>query len=102
MNLPLQWFPAPGKLNLFLHVLGSRADGMHELQTALRLIDRSDRVGIAIRKDGEVRFSGAFGDENLCVKAAKLLKEESRTLLGCDIDLDKHIADILGVRSHAS
>jgi 4-diphosphocytidyl-2-C-methyl-D-erythritol kinase len=89
MNWPLQWFPAPGKLNLFLHVLGRRADGMHELQTVFRLIDRSDRVGIAIREDGEVRFSGAFGDENLCVKAAKLLKEETRTLLGCDIELEK-------------
>jgi len=89
MSSPLQWVPAPGKLNLFLHVLGRRADGMHELQTVFRLIDRSDRVGIAIREDGGVRFSGAFGDENLCVKAAKLLKEETRTLLGCDIGLEK-------------
>jgi 4-diphosphocytidyl-2-C-methyl-D-erythritol kinase len=91
MNSPPQWFPAPGKLNLFLHVLGRRADGMHELQTVFRLIDRSDRVGIAIREDGEVRFSGAFGDENLCVKAAKLLKEKTRTLLGCDLELEKQL-----------
>ncbi len=62
---------------------------MHELQTAFRLVDRSDRVGIAIREDGEVRFSGAFGEENLCVKAARLLKEETRTRLGCDIELEK-------------
>ena len=89
MSSPPQWFPAPGKLNLFLHVLGRRADGMHQLQTVFRLIDRSDRVGIAIRKDGDVRFSGVFGDENLCVKAAKLFKEETRTLLGCDIEIEK-------------
>lgn len=89
MSLPLQWFPAPGKLNLYLHVLGRRADGMHELQTVFRLIERSDRAGIAVRKDGNVRFSGPFGDENLCVKAARLLKEESGTDLGCDIELEK-------------
>ena len=89
----MEWFPAPGKLNLFLHVLGRRPDGpnagMHELQTVFRLIDRSDRVGIATREDGEVRFSGAFGNENLCVKAARLLKEETQTPLGCDISLEK-------------
>jgi 4-diphosphocytidyl-2-C-methyl-D-erythritol kinase len=87
----LEWFPAPGKLNLLLHVLGRRADGMHELQTVYRLIDRGDRVGIARREDGQVRFSGAYGDENLCVKAAKLLKEETQTRLGCDIALEKNL-----------
>jgi 4-diphosphocytidyl-2-C-methyl-D-erythritol kinase len=87
----LEWFPAPGKLNLFLHVLGRRADGMHELQTVFRLIDHGDRVGIATREDGQVRFSGAYGDENLCVKAAKLLKEDAQTHLGCDIALEKNL-----------
>ena len=47
-------WPAPAKLNLFLHVLGRRPDGMHELQTVFRLIDRCDRVGIRAREDGEV------------------------------------------------
>ena len=92
---PLEWFPAPGKLNLLLHVLGRRAGGpdagMHDLQTVFRLIDRCDRVGIASREDGQVRFSGAYGDENLCVKAAKLLKQETRTRLGCDIALEKNL-----------
>ena len=87
----LEWFPAPGKLNLLLHVLGRRADGMHELQTVFRLIDRCDWVGIATREDGQVRFSGAYGDENLCVKAAKLLKEETQAHLGCDIVLEKNL-----------
>ena len=51
-------FPAPGKLNLFLHVLSRRADGYHELQTVFRLLDRADHIRIAVRKDSELRFSG--------------------------------------------
>ncbi len=77
MNPRLEWYPAPAKLNLFLHVLGRRADGMHELQTVFRLLERGDSVGVAARDDGEIRFAGLFGDENLCVRAARLLKDES-------------------------
>jgi len=87
----ITWYPAPGKLNLCLHVLGRRADGYHELQTVFRLVDRADRVGIAVRKDGKLNFSGAFGDENLCLKAARLLQEESGSALGCDLELEKNL-----------
>jgi 4-diphosphocytidyl-2-C-methyl-D-erythritol kinase len=82
-------FPAPAKLNLFLHVLSRRADGYHELQTVFRLLERSDRIRIAVRQDGELRFSGPFGDENLCLRAARLLKQQTSTRLGADIALDK-------------
>jgi len=87
----LEWFAAPGKLNLFLHVLGRRADGMHQLQTVFRLIDRGDRVGIATREDGEIRFTGPFGEDNLCVRAARLLKEVSATAKGADLELQKSL-----------
>lgn len=89
--MELSWYPAPGKLNLFLHVLERRADGYHELQTVFRLIDRADRVGVAVRDDGEVRFSGEFGDHNLCVQAARLLKAETGALPGCDLALEKNL-----------
>jgi 4-diphosphocytidyl-2-C-methyl-D-erythritol kinase len=79
------WYPAPAKLNLFLHVLGRRADGYHELQTVFRLIDRCDRVGIAPRKDGKIVFDGPFGEDNLCLRAAKLVGK------GCDLALEKKI-----------
>jgi len=85
----MNWYPAPGKLNLCLHVLGRRADGYHELQTVFRLIDRADKVGVAARSDGEIRFSGEFGDQNLCLKAARLLKDETRSPRGCDLALEK-------------
>jgi 4-diphosphocytidyl-2-C-methyl-D-erythritol kinase len=87
------WHPAPGKLNLFLHVLERREEGehagYHELQTAFRLIERADRVGIAAREDGEVRFTGIFEQENLCARAARLLKAETRTSLGAELRLEK-------------
>jgi 4-diphosphocytidyl-2-C-methyl-D-erythritol kinase len=88
---PLDWFPAPGKLNLFLHVLGRRTDGMHELQTVFRLIDEGDRVGVRLRADGGIRFSGAFGEDNLCVRAARLLQARSGARLGADLALDKRL-----------
>jgi 4-diphosphocytidyl-2-C-methyl-D-erythritol kinase len=91
MNPSLQWFPAPGKLNLFLHVLGRRADGMHELQTVFRLIERCDRVGIRARDDAEIRFSGVFGEDNLCVRAARLLQGAAGSAKGADIELEKQL-----------
>jgi 4-diphosphocytidyl-2-C-methyl-D-erythritol kinase len=87
----LQWHPAPGKLNLFLHVLGRRSDGMHELQTVFRLIDRSDRVGVGLREDGEIRFAGPFGEDNLCARAARLLKDASGTRKGAQLELQKRV-----------
>jgi 4-diphosphocytidyl-2-C-methyl-D-erythritol kinase len=89
------WYPAPGKLNLFLHVLARREEGehagYHELQTAFRLIDRADRVGVAAREDGEIRFTGIFEQENLCVRAARLLRAEARTPLGAELRLEKNL-----------
>lgn len=91
----MNWFPAPGKLNLFLHVLGRRADGYHELQTVFRLIDRCDRVGIAVRGDGAIRrhdpLPGVGEDDDLCVRAARLLKSHTGAALGADLALDKRL-----------
>jgi 4-diphosphocytidyl-2-C-methyl-D-erythritol kinase len=89
----MKWYPAPGKLNLFLHVLGRRETGehagYHELQTVLRLIERADRVGVALRSDGHIHFSGVFGEDNLCFRAARLLKEVTGAAQGADISLEK-------------
>lgn len=94
-GVQLDWYPAPGKLNLFLHVLGKRLEGeyagYHELQTVFRLIDRCDRVGIAGRADGKIAFDGPFGEENLCVRAARLLKAESGSPKGCNLAVEKNL-----------
>ncbi len=91
----MKWYPAPGKLNLFLHVLRRRETGehagYHELQTVYRLIDRADRVGIALRNDGAIRFTGVYGEDNLCLRAARLLKAETGAAGGADIELEKHL-----------
>jgi len=87
----LTWYPAPGKLNLFLHVVGRRDDGYHELQTVFRLIDTADRVGVAPRRDERIVFDGPFGEQNLCVRAANCLKWETRTARGCDLALEKKL-----------
>lgn len=91
----MNWFPAPGKLNLLLHVLGRRADGMHEVQTVLRLIDAGDRVGIAARHDREIRrhdpLPGVAAEDDLCVRAARLLQDAGGAALGADLALDKRL-----------
>ena len=78
----MQWYPAPGKLNLFLHVLGRRADGYHELQTVFRLIDRTDRVGIALRDDGVLQrldpLPGVPLADDLCLRAAARMQALAR------------------------
>jgi 4-diphosphocytidyl-2-C-methyl-D-erythritol kinase len=95
MSAGLEWLPAPGKLNLFLHVLGRRADGYHELQTVFRLIDRCDLVGVRVRRDGAIEricaLPGVPPEADLCVRAARLLKEASGTSLGADLALEKHL-----------
>src|SRR5262249_19092815 len=88
-------FPAPAKLNLFLHVIGRRADGYHLLQTALRLIDLCDWLSFTPRSAGEVRLvreiPGVAAAENLAVRAARLLQAEAGVGAGVAIDLEKNI-----------
>ncbi len=94
MSGTTRW-PAPAKLNLFLHVTGRRADGYHELQTLFQLIDLADEVQIAVRADGQItRGEGAPGvaaDEDLSVRAARALQRASGTALGADLRIRKRI-----------
>jgi len=95
LPLPGPDYPAPAKLNLFLHVVGRRADGYHLLQSVFTLIDRADRLRFRVRPDGFVArvndVAGVPAEEDLTVRAALLLKEASGTPLGADIEIEKHI-----------
>ena len=87
--------PAPAKLNLFLHVVGRRPDGYHLLQTLFRFIDLHDTLHFTLRDDGAVRrtnaIEGVTEEQDLCVRAARLLQKETGCALGADIAVEKHI-----------
>jgi 4-diphosphocytidyl-2-C-methyl-D-erythritol kinase len=86
--------PAPAKLNLFLHVVGRRADGYHELQSVFVPIDLADTLDFESRDDGVIERTGdVIGDveRDLAVRAARLLQAESATALGVSIHVDKRI-----------
>lgn len=89
-----EW-PAPAKLNLFLHITGRRADGYHGLQTAFQLLEWGDTVRLRPRADGLVRrahpLPGVAAADDLALRAAQALRAASGTRLGADIEIDKRI-----------
>ncbi len=88
-------WPAPAKLNLFLHVVGRRADGYHLLQTVFRFIDRADTLYFAPRDDGQIILAtpipGVPPETDLTVRAARLLQEATGCRQGVSIRLDKRL-----------
>lgn len=85
--------PAPAKLNLWLHIIGRRADGYHELETVFQFLDHGDELSFAVRDDGVIRLHSDLDDvphdSNLIVRAARHLQAQSGTPLGADIWLNK-------------
>ncbi|AVF56929.1 4-(cytidine 5'-diphospho)-2-C-methyl-D-erythritol kinase [Pseudomonas fulva] len=85
--------PAPAKLNLWLHIIGRRADGYHELETVFQFLDHGDELSFAVREDGVIRLHSDLDtvphDSNLIVRAARQLQAQSGTPLGADIWLNK-------------
>jgi 4-diphosphocytidyl-2-C-methyl-D-erythritol kinase len=90
----ISW-PAPAKLNLFLHLVGRRGDGYHLLQTVFQLVDWGDEVRIGIRDDGAIRridpLAGVADDADLGVRAANALKEATGCALGAEIAIEKRV-----------
>ena len=98
MNPAWTWgsaYPAPAKLNLFLHVVGRRADGYHLLQTLFRFVDYGDTLHFAPREDGQVRLlnplPGVPQESDLTVRAARLLQQVANCTRGADIRLEKRL-----------
>ena len=94
-----RWF-APAKLNLFLHILGRRSDGYHQLQTLFQLLDEGDTLRFESLSGGELQLevrSNTTGqrlplENNLILQAARLLRTRAGTpALGARISVDKRI-----------
>jgi len=90
----MRW-PAPAKLNLFLHITGRRADGYHELQTIFQFLNYGDELSFELNDTGELRHAkplpGIESRKELCLLAARALQLESGTHLGATIDILKRI-----------
>jgi 4-diphosphocytidyl-2-C-methyl-D-erythritol kinase len=103
LNKPYK-FPAPAKLNLFLHVVGQRHDGYHELETLFQFLDYSDTIEITVTTNSNITLltpiDGVNNEDNLIVRAARLLQEKTfqkkhknehqkKPLLGAQISIEK-------------
>lgn len=95
-----QTFLAPAKINLFLHIIGQRADGYHLLQSAFQLLDLHDAIHIKVTQNKMIErvneVKGVAQADDICIKAAKLLqehalKQDEKFSFGAQIKVDKHI-----------
>lgn len=95
----LDWWPAPAKINLFLHIVGQRDDGYHLLQTAFQFLDWHDKLAFVPRSDQQIIRHGALvgvsHDDDLIVRAASILQraaqDKGRLPQGADIYLQKNL-----------
>lgn len=91
----MKTWPAPAKINLFLHVTGRRPDGYHLLQTVFQFLDRGDTLRYTLTDDGRITrarpLPGVTEEADLTLRAARLLQQHGKTTRGVVIDLEKHI-----------
>lgn len=90
-----KYWPAPAKLNLFLHIVGRRPDGYHLLQTVFQFLDYADELAFRVTNDGQLTRANPLPyvseAADLTLRAARLLKEATGCRLGAEIDLRKRI-----------
>lgn len=88
-------WPAPAKINLFLHITGRREDGYHELQTVFHFLDIADELHFSIRDDGEIHRLSSLADvpeeADLVVRAARALQARTACPQGVDISVTKRL-----------
>jgi 4-diphosphocytidyl-2-C-methyl-D-erythritol kinase len=91
---PAPW-PAPAKINLFLHVVGRRPDGYHLLQTHFQFLDYGDDIALTVREDGALQrlneLPGVPAAQDLVIRAAAVLKAAAGCPLGADIAVTKRL-----------
>jgi 4-diphosphocytidyl-2-C-methyl-D-erythritol kinase len=88
-------WPAPAKLNLFLHITGRRADGYHLLQTVFQLLEYGDELTFRVTRDGllsrEYDLPGVSAETDLVLRAAQALQAHCRSVYGAAIQLNKRL-----------
>lgn len=88
-------WPAPAKLNLFLHITGRQPDGYHDLQTLFQILDWGDELRFSVNDSGRISRScnidGIPEQEDICVQAARLIQNRADVKEGVHIDLTKRI-----------
>ncbi len=97
--------PAPAKLNLFLHIVGRRADGYHLLESVFMLIDWCDTLHFEVRADGQISredIGAPLPADDLVLRAARALQQRSGTPLGAHITIDKRIPSQAGMGGGSS
>ena len=86
-------FPSPAKLNLFLHIVGRRDDGYHELESIFQFLDFGDTIEIKVTDNNKIDLltpvEGVENQDNLIVKAALLLQKNTRNTFGAQIKITK-------------
>ena len=101
----LHHVPAPGKLNLFLHVTGRRSDGYHLLQSTFMLIDWWDVLHFDLREDGQLLrqdLGPSLPALDLSLQAAHALQQASGTSLGALIRVQKNLPAEAGLGGGSS
>lgn len=101
-----RWWPAPAKLNLFLHVTSRRPDGLHELQTLFQLLDWGDEVFVCVTEGDEITRTGANYDippeQDLAIRAARRLKARTGVRGGAGIEVRKSVPQGAGMGGGSS
>lgn len=91
----LQYWPAPAKLNLFLHITGRRDDGYHLLQSVFQFLDYNDEIAFELTDDGSISrqtdIPGVAEADDLIVRAARLLQQSSGTTQGVKLYIKKKL-----------
>ena len=90
-----RWWPAPAKVNLFLHIVGRRADGYHLLETVFQFVDLCDELRFTRCADGQIHLPTppphVPPEQDLCVRAARALQAHTGCSSGVEIELVKRI-----------
>lgn len=91
----LQAWPAPAKLNRWLRIIGRRHDGYHLLQTVFQFLEQSDQLYFELREDDRIEhlnpLPGVPAEQDLCVRAARLLQQTCAVRCGVGIRIDKQL-----------